>query len=1165
MQCTGLSGSLVIPYSVTTIEKSAFYECRNIQTLYLPTNLSIHTTVNSGSFVYCRGLTDIYYGGTAEDWRAHSLGSIGNMVDVPKFTVHYESYTDKGLDISGDAHSVNLGETLTLQAAWGGTTPAYSWNFSWSVSDPSVLEQVSSDCTLAGEGFSAALTATFRALKDGEVTVSAYGPNDSSDSCTVTAAGSRMITYLRHPDQMEGKPLFLKADESKTLSFSYMSNGDLDAELEEIQWEVEGDDAQSISLTNIQAEITAENAALLTATVTALSPGDPVTIRVSGPDGCKDTCQVQVAGESILILEGETGDLIDDRVLAFRQIVGEPFTLQIRYEANLDEETAAQRVQEWDWYMSTEDFLADPDMVEGKKELAFRKTNTAIPMDLTCKKEGDGVYRVEATFVPAMEGVTALRIEHPDGAGDLCAVYATFDSIQYHASLYSNNQKKEIVDFTGFLLGETPATLILKSLDETGGDTATAIWYVLDHTLKGLDNPSNMVDFMFEEKDMYYALLLMLVEEVMQESQENHAQVLTGYIKNTHSYFEDVVSLLYREPDIGIDLPAWFDKENKTSVFKNHESHSWQEKLKGVNTGAKILFVGADTAAGLYDSYQDHQTAAAAAASILSVSQDMQKVLQTMRQERPGNAAFSEALDQLIRQMQTSEAELIQELQTGSVKLGGWKVAQTGAELFWDRIKDQIKFAAPEAYAIYCCCVASSTASKILFNTDDTVEQYYKMLAMQEIKDAAKAASRKLESDWKSKQTTESAQTYLVSGDLLYKIFDADCEMALEYVEIIDSSLANKIENGWNTTFGEGKFAGAVSAFEGYQNDLEDAYQMFRGAWISWASVDYPGTLLTPLHADLHLELTGTRPIRRVVRIACPVDVYVRDSQGGLAAYVKGDAISSSDDNVAVMLAGDAKIVAIYNGGDYTFEYVGTGSGTMNVTDTHYSGEGEELRTVQYYDLPLSTQTVYTYDAQESLRKNGGGLIRPSGNSESAAAYQISVICGVMDRDNGDVLSAKAYAGERIFITACIPEGCEFTGWTSSRGVGVFEDPLSPVTALRMPAGNTVVTAEYRLSAETLAKRLIVTDENGTALEEIPTGTFLVSAHAVVPGELELLAAYGADGQMLFTNLPVLSESDPTLRSFNMDNSDGKITELKFFCLTETGLPLQETPVFPIR
>ncbi|MBQ2663607.1 MAG: leucine-rich repeat protein [Clostridia bacterium] len=82
--CTKLT-SITIPNSINRIPSSAFSSCRRLQSVVIP--LSIQNIANN-AFENCTALSDIYYEGNAEQWRAVNIGTVGNDY-IGNAIIHY--------------------------------------------------------------------------------------------------------------------------------------------------------------------------------------------------------------------------------------------------------------------------------------------------------------------------------------------------------------------------------------------------------------------------------------------------------------------------------------------------------------------------------------------------------------------------------------------------------------------------------------------------------------------------------------------------------------------------------------------------------------------------------------------------------------------------------------------------------------------------------------------------------------------------------------------------------------------------------------------------------------------------------------------------------------------------------------------------------------------
>ena len=79
--------SITIPSSVSKIGDQTFWGCENLRSITIPSGMS---TVGWNAFSDCSRLTDVYYGGTSEQWRRMNVDSEGNG-KLLNATIHYNS------------------------------------------------------------------------------------------------------------------------------------------------------------------------------------------------------------------------------------------------------------------------------------------------------------------------------------------------------------------------------------------------------------------------------------------------------------------------------------------------------------------------------------------------------------------------------------------------------------------------------------------------------------------------------------------------------------------------------------------------------------------------------------------------------------------------------------------------------------------------------------------------------------------------------------------------------------------------------------------------------------------------------------------------------------------------------------------------------------------
>ena len=118
-------------------------------------------------------------------------------------------------------------------------------------------------------------------------------------------------------------------------------------------------------------------------------------------------------------------------------------------------------------------------------------------------------------------------------------------------------------------------------------------------------------------------------------------------------------------------------------------------------------------------------------------------------------------------------------------------------------------------------------------------------------------------------------------------------------------------------------------------------------------------------------------------KINCPVDVYVYDLDGNLCGSIVHNEVQTGKNKVYLYVEDDSKNVW-YTGDDYKIKLVGNDTGTMDYTITEFNAENEAIRTVNFYNIPLTTETIYygavpmevfADVAKYQLNEQDGGII----------------------------------------------------------------------------------------------------------------------------------------------------------------------------------------------
>lgn len=115
IECRRLS-NITIPNGVSHIYNSTFSECSGLKSIMIPNSV---TSIGNSAFYYCKSLTDVYYGGTQEQWEAISIGSSNS--NLTNATIHYndsdaQAATLRAAAVMSASKAVNLvHETAVLR------------------------------------------------------------------------------------------------------------------------------------------------------------------------------------------------------------------------------------------------------------------------------------------------------------------------------------------------------------------------------------------------------------------------------------------------------------------------------------------------------------------------------------------------------------------------------------------------------------------------------------------------------------------------------------------------------------------------------------------------------------------------------------------------------------------------------------------------------------------------------------------------------------------------------------------------------------------------------------------------------------------------------------------------------------------------------------------
>ena len=186
---------------------------------------------------------------------------------------------------------------------------------------------------------------------------------------------------------------------------------------------------------------------------------------------------------------------------------------------------------------------------------------------------------------------------------------------------------------------------------------------------------------------------------------------------------------------------------------------------------------------------------------------------------------------------------------------------------------------------------------------------------------------------------------------------------------------------------------------DAYGDDFDEAVDIIFGDTVNKV-LDYAGFGSA---SGLVWE-TFTIPAKKV-KIECPVNVYIYDSNNNLVASIENNKETLSNEKVKITINGDIKTVYLYDD-SYRIIYRATANGKLKVTVSEYANNDGLLRNIVNDDIALSVgetlQMVvdekYLYDSDYNITSNDGTVYEP--DSDISMFHKHTAISEWFDGDD---------------------------------------------------------------------------------------------------------------------------------------------------------------------
>lgn len=665
--------------------------------------------------------------------------------------------------------------------------------------------------------------------------------------------------------------------------------------------------------------------------------------------------------------------------------------------------------------------------------------------------------------------------------------------VQMDMSIPSSKTWKNVIDT------ESACKQISEALDDEGMRTTAYWWKLIQEGIASVDNPEEVAEISFTQKDMYKAIIfnsLLKCKDI--EFKDEDIGKSDG---------EDTLPNIVADPDIAYGglktvnkvtgiVTKWAKTNGELSLLEDitsqNSSRKWstlslnqqEDILKDVGEfydnisgstqiSQAIKFLNkAGTIAKVCDTVVDCIEYISNYIYMYQMTDSQKAAVYTMYQVCPSdNQVLKSSLKEVYDILTSSQLEFIESITSGTSMVAGRVVTATWLDLYWKSVKAKIVASCPYVMIFWAAIKTTTFATNVLLGTNDAVEAYYNMLGMKEFHSVAQAAYNNLQDVYVASESAQDAETYITATNILYHCIDQDYEYALNYLKPLDKSFVNKVSK----IFGKDSFDATMSTLKNYQSSASSAYNTLLYAWIYELENDYPEEYQ---NYKKYLDSYEIETVKSY-RIACPVDVYIYDSDNQLVGKVENNVPYVYGNEVTIVVENDIKTLYFAKESEkYHLKLTGTDIGKMDIEIEEYS-KGQVVRNAEFYDVPLEKELSYTLSNDgEILQKkeyllsneNSGETISASFDSLLAKEKQkhvLKVNNGVAyENDEIPTKTMEVYEGQKIQITSIVNNKQDFLGWKADDSSTVFEDATAETTFVIIGNTDVSITASYKNMAD---------------------------------------------------------------------------------------------------
>lgn len=670
----------------------------------------------------------------------------------------------------------------------------------------------------------------------------------------------------------------------------------------------------------------------------------------------------------------------------------------------------------------------------------------------------------------------------------------------YRANFLADESHAATKGLNDNMAGDTPSEILIRAAQKNGLQCSVMTWEAVTAALDAVDSPSSLVDFSMQEKDLYAAVILDLLQVSVESDIASSCQ---DAISDAKKVLSKVKSWMQESFNLDIAKKEHFNAmtyEQKKSLISKTEDDFKNQYDKDLGSVNKVLS-NINNVLAAADCIETYLENVATMCELAKISDSMRMVINDMYTKCPeSKKALKSALKDCVSIINAGTDQFIDKIAACTEMYVGMQAVKFGVDEIWEGIKKQINFANPTLFILTECYKVDKYVVNELFKTDAISEQYMNMLAVTEVEDLIIKVLQSSKEKFKNKPLEDNAKVYLSAIDYLYAGLDYDCKSAYKFVDAVDDAFVSQIA----ALLGAGNHEGVKNSIKGFQQSYYTNYALsILSSWIYGLTDDYPNSGLYERYEAL-LDKNYEKTFTKKYGVACPVDVYVYDKDEQLVAYVIDNKPYSTGD-ITVVVEGTAKTLYFYDSDKYQIRYIGTGVGDMEVSMEEYDQKGNIIRQVDYCKVPLSEEITYETEIKEDvaitpLKDKEGKIIIADYDTDVLQGNnrKVQIQNGMLLLSDGPVFSAEIPLNDEVSVYAYVPDGYIFERWISDAGTDVFENPASQVTTFKMPNNDINISA-------VLTKKQIKVEKVTLSLADasLNTGNTLQLTVSVFPEKAE--------------------------------------------------------------